>query len=82
VLAAHQTALLMGGVDGVRDVGLLESAIARPYSGYHRPVSRKAALLHSLALNHGFVDGNKRTALLVLRVFLERSGYAIRLSRA
>ncbi len=78
MLAAHQTALLMGGVDGIRDVNLIESAIARPYSGYHRPVSRKAAaLLHSLALNHGFLDGNKRTALLVLSVFLDRSGYAI-----
>jgi death on curing protein len=67
-----------GGLDGVRDVTLIESAIARPYSGHHRLIHRKAAALtHSLAKNHGFVDGNKRTALLVLSTFLDRSGYEL-----
>ena len=57
-------------------MGSIESAIARPYCGYYRPIARKAAaLVHSLALNHGFVDGNKRTALIVLTILLRRSGY-------
>jgi death-on-curing protein len=76
VLLAHEAALLYGGAPGVRDIALIESAIARPFSGYYRSIQHKsAALVHSLSLNHGFVDGNKRTALLVLILFVERSGY-------
>lgn len=75
-MQAHEDALAFGGLHGIRDIGLIQSAIARPYSGYHRPIySKAAALTHSLAKNHGFVDGNKRTALLVLTLFLDRSGY-------
>ena len=74
---AHRIALeRSGGHGGVRDVGLIESAIARPYSGYYRSIYQKAAALtHSLAKNHGFIDGNKRSALLTLYLFLDRSGY-------
>ena len=77
VLEAHRVALLRsGGLDGVRDLGLIESVIARPYSGYHTSIHRKAAALtHSLAKNHGFLDGNKRTALLTLVLFIDRSNY-------
>ena len=51
------------------------SAIARPYSGYHRAISAKAAaLLHSMVGNHGFVDANKRTAWLVVEILIDRSG--------
>lgn len=76
VVQAHESALAFGGLAGVRDRGLIESAIARPYSGYYRSIhSKAAALTHSLAKNHGFVDGNKRTALLMLVLFLDRSGY-------
>lgn len=54
---------------------LIESAIARPYSGYHRPLAAKAAaLLHSVVNNHGFVDGNKRTAWLLVEILIHRSG--------
>lgn len=68
----------MGGVGGIRDRGLIESAIARPYLGYRRRIwDKAAALLQSMAMNHGFVDGNKRTALLILKVFLSRSGYQL-----
>ena len=69
-----------GGRDGVRDVTQLESAIARPYSGYHRRIERKAAaLVESIAQNHGFIDGNKRTAVYVLDLLLTRSGYQLAL---
>lgn len=78
VLEAHEEALRYGGLAGIRDLGLVESAIARPYSGYYRAIYAKAAALtHSLAKNHGFVDGNKRTTLLVLTLFLDRSGYRL-----
>jgi len=59
-------------------MSLLQSAIARPYSGYYRTVSRKAAaLVQSIACNHAFIDGNKRTALMALHHFLTRSGYRL-----
>ena len=81
VLAAHDEALSYGGRPGVLSMPGVESAIGRPYSGYHRPIARKAAaLLESLTQNHGFVDGNKRTALLVTLLMIERSGYHIGLS--
>jgi death-on-curing protein len=69
----------LGGARGVRDSGAIESALARPYSGYHRSIERKAAaLVHSLVLNHGFVDGNKRTAIHMLGILLQNSGYGLR----
>jgi death on curing protein len=62
----------------VRDWGLLESAIGRPFTGYYRPIHRKAAaLVESLTRNHGFADGNKRTAFLIIDLFLYRSGYRL-----
>jgi death on curing protein len=76
---AHTLALQFGGLDGVRDLGSIESAIARPYCGYYRAISDKvAALVQSLALNHGFIDGNKRTALYMMELLLQRSGYRLR----
>jgi death on curing protein len=78
VLAAHDEALTYGGRDGILNLGVIESAIGRPYSGYHRPIAKKsAALLHALVQNHGFVDGNKRTSLLVTLLLIERSGYRL-----
>lgn len=75
VLDAHEVALQFGGHGGIRDLGLIQSAIARPYSGYYPSLHGKAAaLLHSLAKNHGFVDGNKRASLLAVTLFLDRSG--------
>ena len=77
-IAAHDEALTYGGRQGVSNLGLIESALGRPYSGYHRPIYRKsAALLESMVGNHGFVDGNKRTAWLVVEILIERSGYAL-----
>jgi death-on-curing protein len=76
VFGIHQRALEFGGLPGIRDQGLIESAIARPFSGYYRSIAGKAAALtHSLALNHGFIDGNKRTALLAVALFVRKSDY-------
>ena len=76
-----------GGSQGVRDRGLLESAIARPLATfrgknlYDTPYKRAAALAESLVMNHGFVDGNKRTALYAMAAWLEREGYVIDAAR-
>jgi len=68
-----------GGTGEVRDLGLLESALARPRSGYYSSLSEQAAaLLQSLAGNHAFVDGNKRIAFAATAVFLRLNGFALR----
>ena len=60
----------------MRDVSLLMSAVGRPYTGYYRALAQKAAaIVESLARNHGFVDGNKRTAFLIALLIVERSGH-------
>ena len=54
----------------------IRSAIARPYHGYHRFIHQKAAaLLHGIVTNHGFSDGNKRTAFYLVELLATRSGY-------
>ncbi|MFO0415861.1 MAG: type II toxin-antitoxin system death-on-curing family toxin [Pseudomonadota bacterium] len=64
-----------GGKSGVLDCGLLESALARPRSGYYSSLSEQAAaLMQSLAMNHPFVDGNKRVAFALTAVFLRING--------
>lgn len=81
VLAYHDMQLTEhGGSTGVRDGGLLESALARPQN--LAAYANEAPTLHRLATayafgivrNHPFVDGNKRTALVVAIAFLERNG--------
>ena len=68
----------MQGRDGISNLSLIESAIGRPYSGYYRSIEAKAAaLLESVVGNHGFADGNKRTALLLVDLLIERSGYRL-----
>ena len=70
-----------GGVLGLRDPGALEAALFRPQTGYYEDiVAQAAALLESLAINHPFVDGNKRIAFAATDVFLRINGY--KLSRA
>lgn len=67
---------------GVHDWALIKAAIGRPYVGYYRRIDRKAAaLIESLSRNHGFVDGNKRTAFLIVDLFIYRSGYRLRAIR-
>lgn len=66
----------------------IESAIARPYSGFGRRAlfprihQKAAALVHALIKNHGFIDGNKRTAVIAVNVLLEHSGYELNASNA
>ena len=70
-----------GGAPGVRDPGALEAALFRPQTGYYDDiVAEAAALLESLAINHPFVDGNKRIAFAAADVFLRINGW--RLQRA
>jgi death on curing protein len=77
-LEAHAAALEAGGRPGILNQGLIESALARPYNGRHRSIHKKAAaLVHSLAKNHGFVDGNKRTALYMADLLVRRSDYSL-----
>jgi len=75
-----------GGGDGVRDMGLSQSALARPQNAYHyhKVVSLArlaAAYAYGIAKNHPFIDGNKRTAYVVARLFLIKNGYDINASR-
>ena len=68
-----------GGKPGVRDLGLVESAVYRCQSGYYNSLSEQAAsLMQSLCMNHCFVDGNKRVALLATVVFLKMNGYNLK----
>ncbi|MFN7002792.1 MAG: type II toxin-antitoxin system death-on-curing family toxin [Roseinatronobacter sp.] len=56
----------------------IQSGLGRAYSGYHRSISSKAAaVLHGMVANHGFVDGNKRTAWLLVELLVARSGYRL-----
>jgi death-on-curing protein len=67
-----------GGAMGVRDLGMLESALARPRSGYYASISEQAgALMQSLAGNHAFIDGNERVAFAATAVFLRMNGYVL-----
>ena len=60
-----------GGPPGVRDLGLLESALYRPRTGYYSDlIEMAAAMFESLLMNHPFVDGNKRVAFFAADVFL------------
>ena len=72
VLAIHDDQIeRYGGASGVRDGGLLESAIFRPQSGYYADlIEEAAALWESLSQNHPFIDGNKRTAFAAMYTFL------------
>lgn len=68
-----------GGKGGVRDMGLLESALMRPQTGYYNSLSlQAAALLQSLTQNHAFIDGNKRVAFATSAIFLRMNGYRLK----
>lgn len=69
-----------GGQSGVRDMGLLESALFRPQTGYYDSLSlQAAALLQSLLKNHPFIDGNKRVGFALTAIFLRINGYRLHL---
>lgn len=68
-----------GGKEGVRDLGLLESALYRPGTGYYQDITEMAtALFESLIMNHPFIDGNKRVAFFATDVFLRLNGYQLK----
>ncbi|MDJ0766810.1 MAG: type II toxin-antitoxin system death-on-curing family toxin [Myxococcota bacterium] len=84
VLDIHQQQVeRFGGSDGIRDMGLLESAVSQPMATFdqvfvHGDVfEMAAAYLFHIVANHPFVDGNKRTGLLTALVFLDINGFRI-----
>jgi len=82
VLAIHEQSLAQyGGSAGIRDEGLLDSALGRPQNlfAYEQPIifAMAAAYASGIIRNHPFIDGNKRTGFVVCAVFLERNGYEL-----
>jgi death on curing protein len=79
VLALHAVLVHRhGGSPGLRDAGALEAAIFRAQTGYYDDiVAEAAALMESLAINHPFVDGNKRIAFAAADVFLRINGWRV-----
>ena len=72
----HRLIDLFGGLHGVRDAGAIEAAVFRPQTGYYDSVEEEAAaLMESLGMNHGFIDGNKRIAFAAADVFLRLNGF-------
>lgn len=87
VLSIHARQIeRFGGTPGVRDEGLLESALAQPQATFsgnflHPTISEQAAAyLYHIAMNHPFIDGNKRTAFAVMDTFLRLNGCTLNLT--
>ncbi|MDX2240367.1 MAG: type II toxin-antitoxin system death-on-curing family toxin [Leptolyngbyaceae cyanobacterium bins.302] len=87
VLALHDDQVSrFGGTSGLRDLGLLESDLTQPQATFggellHPTIyEQAAAYLYHLAMNHPFLDGNKRTAFAVMDAFLRLNGYRLSLS--
>ena len=85
VVYAHDKAIAGagGGATGLLDIGRVEAAVARMSAGfgpvelYPDVFGKAAALLEALIANHGFLDGNKRTAMLSATALLERNGWVL-----
>lgn len=87
LIAVHRMLIAEhGGAQGIRDRGLLESALARPQHlfNYGKPGIFEMATAYAtgIAQNHPFVDGNKRTAFMAAYIFLNRNGFEVRMSEA
>lgn len=87
IIAIHDASIeVFGGSKGIRDLGMLESAIARPFQTfggedlYPAPEEKAAALCESIIVNHPFVDGNKRTGFAAMVALLME--YGIQLTAA
>jgi death-on-curing protein len=81
VLIFHEQLIeKFGGTLGIRSIELLESAISRPYQTFDGqelhsgPVDKAAAILESIVINHPFLDGNKRTGYVLMRLMLMQEG--------
>lgn len=88
VLAIHQVLIdEFGGAMGIRDQSLLEAALHRPLQTFDRkelyptPIEKAAAILESIVVNHPFVDGNKRTGYVLMRMILLEAGLDINASQ-
>lgn len=88
VLAIHHESIeIEGGSHGLRDIGLLESAVAMPQQGVggaylHEDIAAMAAAyLFHISNSHPFIDGNKRTGVLAALVFLEENGFSLSVSQ-
>ena len=83
----HEEVEKFGGSHGVRDLNLLDSALQRPQSSfmgedlYSTVFDKAAALLHSILLNHPFIDANKRTATVSVAYFLHLNGYELEMTQ-
>ena len=83
VLLLHEDIIAeTGGAAGIRDVGLLDSALARPlnrfaYEGVVDVIELAATYAVAIASNHPFIDGNKRSAFMALGLFLEANGFQL-----
>lgn len=82
VMAVHDKLISdFGGTFGIRDPALLQAALARPknYWAYEQPSIPQLAAVYAFGIcqNHAFLDGNKRTALGALALFLEKNGYRL-----
>ncbi|MDR9436965.1 MAG: type II toxin-antitoxin system death-on-curing family toxin [Thiohalophilus sp.] len=74
----HKLIATFGGPGGIRDMGMLESALYRPQTGYYQDlVEMAAALFESLLMNHPFIDGNKRIAFFATDIFLRLNGWKL-----
>ncbi len=84
ILAIHERLIdQFGGSTGIRDKGLLESALFRPQTGYYSDLAAMAAaLFESLLINHAFVDGNKRVAFFATDTFLRLNGWKMSVDAA
>jgi death-on-curing protein len=82
-LIHNEVVKLHGGANGIRDIGGLESAIARPYQTfgsedlYPTCFDKAAAIGESIIMNHPFIDGNKRTGYVLMETLLRIDGYKI-----
>lgn len=88
ILAIHHDQIIRyGGSHGIRDLDPLISAVARPQASfasndlYPDLFSKASALIHSLILNHPFIDGNKRTAVVATARFLFINGFILKMSK-
>lgn len=87
ILAVHEAQLAEhGGGAGIRDKGLLESALARPVNlaAYGQPdvAALAAAYGYGISRNHAFIDGNKRTGYVAMELFLHLNGHTLQASDA
>lgn len=88
VIAIHDSMIeLYGGSFGIRDIGLIQSAISRPQASfggvdlYPTIFDKAAALFHSLMFNHAFLDGNKRTTMTTTARFLAINGFSVEVTQ-